>query len=53
MSVPFEKRGRRMDECLELHDQCWTREYVDFESEFYARDSPSNEASSHAERTKA
>ena len=35
LSVPFERRGRRMDECLELLHQCWTREYVDFQGEFY------------------
>lgn len=35
LSVPFERRGPRMDECLELLEQCWTRDYVDFEGEFY------------------
>ncbi len=35
LSVPFERRGARMDECLELVRQQWSREYVDFRGRFY------------------
>ena len=35
LSVPFAHRGRRMDECLEVLRQCWTRDFVDFRGEFY------------------
>jgi probable F420-dependent oxidoreductase len=35
LGVPFERRGARMDECLQLVRQLWTREYVDFKGEFY------------------
>lgn len=35
LSVPFERRGRRMDECLQLLRSLWTDEWVDFKGEFY------------------
>lgn len=35
LSVPFEKRGRRMDECLQLVRALWTEEFVNFKGEFY------------------
>jgi probable F420-dependent oxidoreductase len=35
LSVPFERRGKRMDECLRLIRALWTEEYVDFRGEFY------------------
>jgi probable F420-dependent oxidoreductase len=35
LSVPFERRGKRMDEALQLLRQLWTEEYVDFRGEFY------------------
>jgi probable F420-dependent oxidoreductase len=35
LGVPFERRGRRMDECLQLVRALWTQEYVDFRGEFY------------------
>ena len=35
LSVPFEKRGKRMDECLQLVRALWTEEFVDFKGEFY------------------
>lgn len=39
LSVPFERRGKRMDECLQLVRSLWTDEWVNFEGEFYsARD---------------
>ena len=35
LGVPFEKRGKRMDECLQLVRALWTEEFVDFHGEFY------------------
>jgi probable F420-dependent oxidoreductase len=35
LSVPFERRGKRMDECLQLLRALWTEEFVDFKGEFY------------------
>ena len=35
LGVPFERRGARMDECLQLVRTLWTDEYVDFKGEFY------------------
>jgi probable F420-dependent oxidoreductase len=35
LSAPFEKRGKRMDECLQLLRALWTEEFVRFEGEFY------------------
>lgn len=35
LGVPFERRGKRMDECLQLLRALWTEEYVDFRGEFY------------------
>ena len=35
LSVPFERRGKRMDECLQLVKQLWTEEWVNFKGEFY------------------
>ena len=35
LSVPFERRGARMDECLQLVRALWTEEFVDFRGEFY------------------
>jgi probable F420-dependent oxidoreductase len=35
LGVPFERRGARMDECLQLVRALWTQEYVDFKGEFY------------------
>jgi probable F420-dependent oxidoreductase len=35
LSVPFEKRGKRMDECLQLVRALWTEEFVRFKGEFY------------------
>jgi probable F420-dependent oxidoreductase len=35
LGVPFERRGARMDECLQLVRALWTEEYVDFKGEFY------------------
>jgi probable F420-dependent oxidoreductase len=35
LSVPFEKRGKRMDECLQLIRALWTEEFVQFKGEFY------------------
>ena len=35
LSVPFERRGKRMDECLQLVRQLWTEEWVNFKGEFY------------------
>jgi probable F420-dependent oxidoreductase len=35
LSVPFERRGKRMDECLQLVRALWTEEFVDFKGEFY------------------
>lgn len=35
LSVPFEHRGRRMDECLQLVRALWTDEWVNFEGEYY------------------
>jgi probable F420-dependent oxidoreductase len=35
LSVPFARRGSRMDECLQLLRTLWTDEWVDFRGEFY------------------
>jgi probable F420-dependent oxidoreductase len=35
LSVPFETRGRRMDECLQLLRALWTEEFVNFKGEFF------------------
>ncbi|MCH7488817.1 MAG: LLM class F420-dependent oxidoreductase [Chloroflexi bacterium] len=35
LSVPFETRGKRMDECLQLVKALWTDEFVNFQGEFY------------------
>jgi len=35
LGVPFERRGKRMDECLQLVRALWTEEWVDFRGEFY------------------
>ncbi len=35
LSVPFERRGKRMDECLRLVRALWTEEFVNFRGEFY------------------
>jgi probable F420-dependent oxidoreductase len=35
LSVPWERRGARMDECLQLVRALWTQEYVNFRGEFY------------------
>ncbi|MEX2246995.1 MAG: LLM class F420-dependent oxidoreductase [Dehalococcoidia bacterium] len=35
LSVPFERRGKRMDECLQLLRALWTEDFVRFKGEFY------------------
>ncbi len=35
LGVPFQRRGARMDECLQLVRRLWSDEYVDFKGEFY------------------
>lgn len=35
LSVPFERRGKRMDECLQVVRALWTQEYAGFRGEFY------------------
>ena len=35
LDVPFEKRGKRMDECLTLMRSLWKDEWVNFSGEFY------------------
>jgi probable F420-dependent oxidoreductase len=35
LSVPFERRGKRMDECLQLVKALWAEEFVNFKGEFY------------------
>ncbi len=35
LSVPFERRGKRMDECLQLLRALWSEEFVNFKGEFY------------------
>ncbi len=35
LGVPFERRGRRMDESIELIQALWRDEYVDFHGEFF------------------
>jgi probable F420-dependent oxidoreductase len=35
LGVPFERRGKRMDEWLTLVRALWTEEWVDFRGEFY------------------
>ncbi len=38
LEVPFNERGRRFDEGLELMKQLWDRDRVDFEGDFYRVD---------------
>jgi probable F420-dependent oxidoreductase len=35
LGVPFERRGKRMDECLQLVRALWTEEFTNFRGEFY------------------
>ena len=35
LNVPFERRGKRMDEALQLMQSLWSDEWVDFRGEFY------------------
>jgi len=35
LGVPFERRGARMDECLQLVRALWTQEFASFKGEFY------------------
>jgi probable F420-dependent oxidoreductase len=35
LGVPWERRGKRMDECLQLMKALWTDEWVNFRGEFY------------------
>jgi probable F420-dependent oxidoreductase len=35
LGVPFERRGARMDECLQLVKALWADEWVNFKGEFY------------------
>jgi probable F420-dependent oxidoreductase len=35
LGVPFERRGARMDECLQLVRALWTEDFVQFRGEFY------------------
>lgn len=35
LSVPFERRGKRMDECLQIVKKMWTEDFVEFHGEFY------------------
>lgn len=35
LGVPFEKRGKRMDECLQLTRALWRDDWVNFKGEFY------------------
>lgn len=35
LGVPFERRGARMDECLQLLRALWTEEFVQFRGSFY------------------
>jgi len=35
LGVPFERRGARMDECLQLLRALWTEEFVQFKGAFY------------------
>ena len=35
MDVPFAKRGKRMDECIEIVKGLTTGEYFEFHGEFY------------------
>jgi probable F420-dependent oxidoreductase len=35
LGVPWERRGKRMDECLQLVRALWTEEFVNFKGEFY------------------
>lgn len=35
LSVPFERRGKRMDECLQLLRALWTEDFASFKGEFY------------------
>jgi probable F420-dependent oxidoreductase len=35
LGVPFERRGKRMDECLALLKALWRDEWVDFRGDFY------------------
>ena len=38
LSAPFARRGRRMDEILQLYRAFWTEDWVDFHGEFYEVD---------------
>ena len=35
LSVPYERRGARMDEALQVLRRLWTEDWVDFKGEFY------------------
>ena len=35
LGVPFEKRGKRMDECIELMQALWRDDWVTYRGEFY------------------
>lgn len=35
LGVPFERRGKRMDECLQLLRALWTEEWVNFRGTYY------------------
>jgi probable F420-dependent oxidoreductase len=35
LSVPYGRRGKRFEECIEVMRQLWTRDYADFDGEFY------------------
>lgn len=35
LDVPYEKRGRRSDECIQVMKECWTAEDPQFAGEFY------------------
>lgn len=35
LSMPFDRRGRRMDEYLQVLKQLWSMEYAEFRGEFY------------------
>ncbi len=38
LGVPFARRGRRMEECLQLMQALWRDDFVDFHGEFYSCD---------------
>lgn len=35
LGVPFEGRGQRMDEAMDLLRTCWTEEHIDFDGDYY------------------